>query len=43
MVGVYLDVIPFVIITTLSEQSVCHDIMDIEFIQHWVCILKTRR
>jgi hypothetical protein len=35
----YLDVVPFVIITTLPEQPVRYDIVNIEFIQYRVRIL----
>jgi len=35
----YLDVVPFVIVTALSEQPMRYDIVDIEFVQYWVRIL----
>ena len=36
---IYLDVVPFVVITTLSEKAVRNDLMYIEFVKNWISIL----
>ena len=36
----YFDVIAFMIVTALSEESVTDDFVDVEFIQHRVGILE---
>jgi hypothetical protein len=35
----YLDVIPLVIVTALSEKPMRYDIVNIELVQYWVRIL----
>jgi len=37
---IYLDVIPFVVVTALTEQPVRYDVVNINFIQYWVRILR---
>ena len=35
----YLDIVSLVIVTALSEQSMCHDVMNIQFVQNGIRIL----
>jgi len=35
----YLDIISLVIVTTFSEQSMCHDVMNIQLVQYGIRIL----
>lgn len=36
----YLDIISLVIVTTFSEQSMCHYMMNIQLVQHGIGILE---
>ena len=36
----YLDIISLVVVTTLSEQSMCDDMMNIQLVQHRIRILR---
>ena len=38
----YLDVVPLVIVTAFPEQPVRYDIVNIEFVQHRVRILRVK-
>ena len=36
----YLDVVALVVVTTLTEEPVRHDLMYVEFIEHWIRVLQ---
>ena len=35
----YLDIVSLVIVTALSEQSMCHDVVNVQFVQNGIRIL----
>jgi hypothetical protein len=35
----YLDVVALVVVTAFTEESVVHDIVNVELIQKWVAVL----
>jgi len=34
-----LNVIAFVVLTAFSKQPMCHYLVNVKLLQHWICIL----
>ena len=35
----YLDVVPLVIVTALTEKPVMHNVVDVQLIKEWIAVL----